>query len=61
MTSKEKKEGARKRQDAVNGAINILVQSVELAQSRGAYNLKEADMINNALKVLTTGAKTIEE
>jgi hypothetical protein len=35
-------------------ALNVLVQSVELAQKRGAYNLAEAALISQAVKIFVT-------
>ena len=35
-------------------AVDILVQSVELARKRGVYTFPEAALINTALKTLQT-------
>ena len=47
--NKEQDEANKK----MSNAVNILIKSVELAQSKGAYNLKEAVIINGAIETLT--------
>ena len=46
-----------------NQALNTLVQAVNLAQQRGAFNLKEAAVLANAVQVFTPPAaeETVEE
>ena len=38
----------------VNQAVNLLIQAVNLAQNKGAYNLDEAALISPAVRTLTT-------
>tara|TARA_R110002020_G_scaffold18560_5_gene64615 strand:+ start:43 stop:228 length:186 start_codon:yes stop_codon:yes gene_type:complete len=47
-----------------NQALNTLVQAVNLAQQRGAFNLKEAAVLANAVQVFTPATpveETVEE
>jgi len=44
-----------------NQALNTLVQAVNLAQQRGAYNLKEAAVLSTAIEVFTPAAEEVEE
>ena len=37
--------------ETANQAVNLLVQGVELAQKRGAYNLEEAALLSQAVKL----------
>ena len=37
-----------------NQALNVLIQAVNVAQKRGAYNLQEASTISNAVSVFVT-------
>ena len=39
--------------ETVNQALNVLVQGVELAQKRGAYNLQEAEILSQAVKLFS--------
>ena len=43
-----------------NQALNTLVQAVNLAQQRGAFNLKEAALLANAVQVFTPAEETSE-
>ena len=44
-----------------NQALNTLVQAVNLAQQRGAFNLKEAAVLANAVQVFTPPAEESDE
>ncbi len=44
-----------------NQALNTLVQAVNLAQQRGAYNLKEAAVLASAVQVFTPPAEETDE
>ena len=48
-----------------NQALNTLVQAVNLAQQRGAFNLKEASVLASAVEVFmppeSEDSETIEE
>ena len=37
-------------------AIGLLVQGVQIAQSRGAFNLNEAELISKAIRAFSTDA-----
>ena len=39
--------------ETANQALNMLVQGVELAQKRGAYNLEEAALLSQAVKLFS--------
>tara|TARA_R100001082_G_C4255796_1_gene113423 strand:+ start:51 stop:230 length:180 start_codon:yes stop_codon:yes gene_type:complete len=43
-----------------NQALNTLVQAVNLAQQRGAYNLKEAAVLSSAIEVFTPAEEASE-
>jgi|18_taG_2_1085343.scaffolds.fasta_scaffold51413_2 hypothetical protein len=38
----------------INQALNLLVQGVQVAQKRGAYNLSEAAILSRAVDALVT-------
>jgi len=40
--------------ETANQALNVLVQAVELAQKRGVYNLAEAELISQAVRIFVT-------
>lgn len=42
-------------------ALSVLVQAVNVAQSRGAYNLEEANTISQAVTVFKSNNKTETE
>ena len=44
-----------------NQALNTLVQAVNLAQQRGAFNLKEASMLASAVEVFMPPASETNE
>ena len=44
-----------------NQALNTLVQAANLAQQRGAYNLKEAAVLSSAIEVFTPPAEEASE
>ena len=44
-----------------NTALTILVSFCNLAQQRGAYNLKEAAVLSTAIEVFTPAAEEVEE
>jgi hypothetical protein len=46
-----------------NQALNVLIQAANIAQSRGAYKLDEANVIAQAVSVLTkeTAPETTKE
>ena len=42
--------------ETANQALSMLVQGVELAQKRGAYNLEEAALLSQAVKLFSEAA-----
>ena len=52
-------KGDKKMMDQ-NQALNTLVQAVNLAQQRGAFNLKEAAVLSSAVEVFTPPAEETE-
>ena len=44
--------------ETANQALNMLVQGVELAQKRGAYNLEEAALLSQAVKLFSNAIPT---
>tara|TARA_Y100001973_G_C5200492_1_gene337272 strand:- start:3324 stop:3530 length:207 start_codon:yes stop_codon:yes gene_type:complete len=54
MTDKQQIQNA-------NQALSVLVQGVELAQKRGAYNLEEAALLSQAVKLFSDTSTTPAE
>jgi len=43
-----------------NDALNVLVQAVNLAQSKGVYSLQEAAVITQAVAAFTPAEESVE-